>query len=433
MKNKRLKSIITICMAVVTISTLFFQPTKVHAIDLEPLVFSEDKDTIYEDVNSDSVYYKGDYYTVAPISYVDGTYNSAVLISKDKVEWTLLSELLERSASVPMAKSIRVLNDHFLVSVSHREGDVFYISKDGITWELAELAFEDIVYHSNQYWAIDSKGIIYYSKDLFNWSKLTYLASANTVTLNALDLCVTDDLIIVSHYNPKWGSSNYKNGLEVYVMKERVWKEVKGYNVQVGVTREIVWTGEQYILAYQNDYELNAGVVFYTSLDGINWKVEENRTALIRDLSVLNEDTNNEKLIKILRNLISINGRNGGVTAVLVELDGKTIEFDQDAVLKEGRVLVPFRKIFEVLGGTVTWSLTDQKVTGQVGANNITLTIGNKTAFFNNKAVTLDVPAVIINGRALVPVRFVADSLGKNVEWDQENYIVKISTKISTK
>ena len=54
----------------------------------------------------------------------------------------------------------------------------------------------------------------------------------------------------------------------------------------------------------------------------------------------------------------------------------------------------------------------------------IKLTINDKTAYVNGKEIALDTPSVIKDGRTLVPVRFISESLGKTVEWDAENKYV---------
>lgn len=56
----------------------------------------------------------------------------------------------------------------------------------------------------------------------------------------------------------------------------------------------------------------------------------------------------------------------------------------------------------------------------------IILPIGSKTAKINGKTISLDVPAQIINGRTMVPLRFIADAFSSEIQWDQANKIVYI-------
>ncbi len=88
------------------------------------------------------------------------------------------------------------------------------------------------------------------------------------------------------------------------------------------------------------------------------------------------------------------------------------------AVSKEGRVLVPLRAIFEALDATVDWDGSTNTITGNQNGKIIILKINNKIASVAGKSVTLDVPATIIKGSTLVPVRFIGESLGAKVEWE---------------
>ena len=108
------------------------------------------------------------------------------------------------------------------------------------------------------------------------------------------------------------------------------------------------------------------------------------------------------------------------------DYDGK-IAFDQVPVIENGRTLVPLRAIFEKIGATVEWDGNTQTVKATKGDISISLTINNTTAYKNGQAITLDVPAKILNGRTLVPVRFIADCFGVNVEWIQDTKTVYLS------
>lgn len=98
--------------------------------------------------------------------------------------------------------------------------------------------------------------------------------------------------------------------------------------------------------------------------------------------------------------------------------NSEKIKFDQIPVIEEGRTLVPLRAIFEKIGADVGWNGDTQTVIATKDDITVSLTINNTTATKNSEAITLDVPAKIINGRTLVPVRFVSDCFGVNVDWD---------------
>ena len=103
------------------------------------------------------------------------------------------------------------------------------------------------------------------------------------------------------------------------------------------------------------------------------------------------------------------------------------LTFEQAPVNQDGHVLVPMRTIFEAMGAEVSWDGAVKKVTGTLGGNTVELTIGSKTARVNGEDTTLDVPASIINGSTMVPVRFISESLSAKVEWQKDTNTVVIT------
>ncbi|MFD0698222.1 stalk domain-containing protein [Paenibacillus sp. GCM10027628] len=103
---------------------------------------------------------------------------------------------------------------------------------------------------------------------------------------------------------------------------------------------------------------------------------------------------------------------------VKVMLDGKPLQFDgARPVIVEGNTLVPFRKLFEALGFQVKWedSGAVQHAIGTKDSLVIDLTINGPSAKVNGNAVSLEVPAQIIDGSTMVPLRFVAENSGRAV------------------
>lgn len=110
------------------------------------------------------------------------------------------------------------------------------------------------------------------------------------------------------------------------------------------------------------------------------------------------------------------------IPLIHVLFNGKELQFDQvRPILKDGSTLVPFRKLFETLGFEVQWKETEwsQKAIGIKDGLTIELTINSTTAIVNGKNVSLDVPAQILNGSTLVPLRFVAENSGYQVSYSR--------------
>ena len=102
---------------------------------------------------------------------------------------------------------------------------------------------------------------------------------------------------------------------------------------------------------------------------------------------------------------------------IRVVLDGTPVEFDVQPQLTSGRVLVPVRFIAEELGAEVDWEASTRTVTIEANGDVIVLTIGSSSFTINGEAQQMDVAPRLVGGRTLVPVRFVAEALGKCVEW----------------
>lgn len=112
------------------------------------------------------------------------------------------------------------------------------------------------------------------------------------------------------------------------------------------------------------------------------------------------------------------------VPALSVQLSGKTLTFpDVQPFFENGRTMVPFRAVAEALGaevgcdsGTVSASLGGKVCRFAIGGD--TLTISDRATGKVLKTVPLDTSPIEKDGRTCVPVRFLAESLGLTVEWD---------------
>lgn len=115
---------------------------------------------------------------------------------------------------------------------------------------------------------------------------------------------------------------------------------------------------------------------------------------------------------------------------IKVILNTRLLKFDVNpAIVPPGRTMVPFRKIFEELNATVEWDSEKRTVKAVKGTTEIILTIDSKEALVNNTPHQLDTAPIIINSRTLVPLRFISESLGTNVDWDKDTQTVIISEK----
>jgi hypothetical protein len=114
---------------------------------------------------------------------------------------------------------------------------------------------------------------------------------------------------------------------------------------------------------------------------------------------------------------------------VRVTVDGDPVNFSGTTPRIMGsRVMVPLRGVFEQMGANVEWDSSSRTVSAVDGDTDVELKIGDRRAIVDGKVVMLDVPAMLVGGRTMVPLRFLSESLGANVEWNEPQRLVMITT-----
>ncbi|WCK55454.1 copper amine oxidase N-terminal domain-containing protein [Aneurinibacillus sp. Ricciae_BoGa-3] len=124
---------------------------------------------------------------------------------------------------------------------------------------------------------------------------------------------------------------------------------------------------------------------------------------------------------------VSINPTIKITTQMTVTFNGKTLSFDQQPIIKNGSTLVPLRQIFDSLGVKINWDGKSGTVKAQRGKQNVILKVGSSTATVNGKIVKLGQKAEIINKRTMIPLRFISESFGANVNWNGSNHTIDIT------
>ncbi|MEJ8547574.1 N-acetylmuramoyl-L-alanine amidase [Brevibacillus borstelensis] len=110
--------------------------------------------------------------------------------------------------------------------------------------------------------------------------------------------------------------------------------------------------------------------------------------------------------------------------SVHLMIGGQAVQPDVPPMIEKGRALVPVRVIAEGLGAKVDWNPDTRTAEITRGQQALQLTVGSKNALVNGKKVQLDTPPVMRNQRMLLPLRFVGESLGVTVGWDSASRTV---------
>ena len=110
---------------------------------------------------------------------------------------------------------------------------------------------------------------------------------------------------------------------------------------------------------------------------------------------------------------------------VRIIVNGQEVTFDQPPIERSGRVFVPLRGVFERLGASVVYD--NGLINASGNGRNIQLHIGSTSATVNGQTTYLDVAPFLVGARTLVPLRFISESLGANVNYDGNSQTVTVA------
>ncbi len=115
---------------------------------------------------------------------------------------------------------------------------------------------------------------------------------------------------------------------------------------------------------------------------------------------------------------------------IKIKIDGQYIEQfgNMIPVILDGRTLVPLRSVFETLGAEVSWDSSKREASVEYEGKKAVVSIDEKEGFVDGKSFIMDVPAKIINDSTMIPIRAIAEGLGLFVGWNNSSREVSINT-----
>jgi hypothetical protein len=115
-------------------------------------------------------------------------------------------------------------------------------------------------------------------------------------------------------------------------------------------------------------------------------------------------------------------------TTIYVTVDGELLNMDQPPIIDQNsRTLVPVRFVSEALGvNDIKWDQDAQKATFFDENHKIEVTMNQPDILVNGQTVTMDTTAQVVNGRSMIPARYIAEALGATVGWDEASNTVTI-------
>lgn len=107
-------------------------------------------------------------------------------------------------------------------------------------------------------------------------------------------------------------------------------------------------------------------------------------------------------------------------------VNGESSQMDVAPHIIQGRTMVPLRFVTQALGGDITWHPETRRITLMKDQTVIEMGIDETIARVNGTEVMLDSPAIIVADRTFVPIRFVSEALGMQVDYDDTAQRVRI-------
>ncbi|NTV89660.1 MAG: copper amine oxidase N-terminal domain-containing protein [Clostridiales bacterium] len=155
---------------------------------------------------------------------------------------------------------------------------------------------------------------------------------------------------------------------------------------------------------------------------------EDNRIELEHYRKLLEDEGSDDSLRKAWMKRIVELRKLGGDDSVIVFVNGREVVFDVSPVIISGRTLIPVRAVTSALGAAVDWKASAPNIiviskeiadaSGALKLKTIRINIKSGEVTVNGTVVKLDVKPRIVGNRTMVPIRFIAEAFGINIEWD---------------
>ncbi len=300
---------------------------------------------------------------------------------------------------------------------------IIFLSKDGSNWVTidpgVEVFLSSVVYNKGKYVAVGDNGTIITSNDGTTWEKQNsgVMSKLIDIASNGSIFAVAGEggIILVSTDGVNWTKTVETPNISFY---EVTWDDISFKAAA--------------ICSQKSGYHT---VTLFSSRDGVKWD-----TSYIESLYSNNYKSgfacNGDSYVIVTGEELPPNGYNSFIVGknllekpISVLYNGSKLNFDTAPVIENGRVLVPMRAIFEVQGAEVLWDGNSKSITSNNGDKRIVLKVGSNQAIIDSDSSTLEVPPKIINGRTLVPLRFVSESFGAEVLWDGTKRRISITSK----
>lgn len=217
-------------------------------------------------------------------------------------------------------------------------------------------------------------------------------------------------------YNVNWKYSVFKDNYAVNIKEDPVWANKAGWSNDEDALKSIEWKPEDYIKCVtgvdpgfesisKKDYRMKKDAEIYRLIPDFEACDFENVGVYTQRLKDKLGDTISMKVDSpIVYN---------GFKETIIDKNN----YEITPVIINNRTMLPIRFLAEVLGGSAQWDESERKATITVGSDVIVFDINNAAIEKNGMMIETDTSPMIYQGRTVVPLRAVAESLNKEIDW----------------
>ena len=370
--------------------------------------------------------------TTLPINYVGGLKNTFELFSTpaalDIQQDKALPDIRIQNKQAPDYPALVSLQDQTVRSIFDANLDCYDIQQTDYGYAARWKVWDGQITMRQNFWGTISRVYFFdHSFRLAGYQDFPYPALDMSFARGSFYFKTTNGKQVSSPDGAKWSQISMPEGESLPLDNGGTFAaKMKDQSVQLSpdgkeyhpVSFQI--TKPAYLQKDQDLYYYVTGPTFSYSYDGIYWtslNAAQPIESIMRDGSelVINETERFQLEEK--------------EPSLYVMMDGEYLGFDRTPVLENDRTLVPMRYLFEKLNMDVTWDEETRIATATRGNTEIAFTIDSPVAWVNGQQVTMDTQPLQLNWRTMIPIRFLSETLGYTVGWDDQNRIVTIDNR----
>ncbi|KKM13044.1 hypothetical protein SY88_00300 [Clostridiales bacterium PH28_bin88] len=206
----------------------------------------------------------------------------------------------------------------------------------------------------------------------------------------------------------------YPEAEDIVSINGRPWQETEWKDFIITKTKQLLKPGDP-IMADPKLWDMFVNPAYNGQAREISEAVEAQGITLPSAEQIASE-TGNQVILTL------------GKKEVITYRDGRAniVTLDVAPEAPGGVTMVPLRGVLDFFGAKLIYDGASRTVTVQDGDVLVKLFVGEKSALVNNRQVTLLRTAEVKDGRTLIPLRFVGESLGYQVAWDQAKQQITI-------